>query len=76
MSEEPPMSVGRAFRYTTIACEVLVFAFIGWIIGPYVFGPGGEILGAFIGTIIGILMMFCTLFYIAGLFGQKSTKEG
>lgn len=76
MSEEPPMSVGRAFRYTTIACEVLVFAFIGWVLGPYVFGPGGEILGTLIGTIIGILMMFCTLFYIAGLFGQKSTKEG
>ncbi|MFW9832174.1 MAG: hypothetical protein ACFFD8_10415 [Candidatus Thorarchaeota archaeon] len=75
MSDEPPISIGQAFRYTTIACEVLIFALVGWIIGPYILGPGGEIIGAMIGAIIGILMMFCTLFYIAGLFGQKKEES-
>ncbi|MFX0167767.1 MAG: hypothetical protein ACFE89_08655 [Candidatus Hodarchaeota archaeon] len=71
MSDEPPVSMGRTFRYTSIACEIIIFAFVGWIIGPAIWGPGGDILGAMIGAIIGTLMMFCTLFYLAGLFGQK-----
>ncbi|MFX0077982.1 MAG: hypothetical protein ACFE8O_01970 [Candidatus Hermodarchaeota archaeon] len=76
MSGEPPSTMGRAFRYTTIGCEILVFALVGWIIGPYVFGPNGEILGALIGALVGTLMMFCTLFYLAGLFGRRGSKEG
>ncbi len=71
MNYEPPVSMNQTFRYTTIACEILIFAFVGWIIGPYIWGPGGEVIGAMIGAILGILMMFCTLFYLAGLFGQK-----
>ena len=76
MSGEAPSTMGRAFRYTTIGCEILVFALVGWIIGPYVFGPNGEILGALIGALIGTLMMFCTLLYLAGLFGRRRTNEG
>jgi uncharacterized membrane protein len=72
--DEPPVSMGRAFRYTTIACEILIFALVGWIIGPYIFGPGGEIIGTFIGAIIGTLMMFCTLLYLAGMFGQQQKE--
>lgn len=76
MSGEPPSTAGKAFRYTTIGCEILIFALVGWIIGPYVFGPNGEILGALIGALIGTLMMFCTLFYLAGLIGRRGTQEG
>jgi len=76
MSGEAPSTMGRAFRYTTIGCEILVFALVGWIIGPYVFGPNGELLGALIGALVGTLMMFCSLFYLAGLFGRRRTKEG
>lgn len=71
MSDEPPSTIGRAFRYTTIGCEILIFAIVGWIIGPYVFGPNGDIIGALIGALIGTLMMFCTLFYISGVFGSR-----
>ena len=75
MSDEPPVTIGRSFRYTTIACEVLIFAFIGWVVGPRIWGPGGEIMGAMIGAVVGILMMFCTLFYLAGLFGREGKRE-
>lgn len=74
LSDEPPISGGRVFRYTTIACEILVFAFVGWIIGPYIWGPNGQYLGALIGALLGTLMMFCTLFYLAGLFGRKEKQ--
>jgi uncharacterized membrane protein len=74
MSDQPPVAMGRVFRYTTIACEVLVFALVGYVIGPYIFGPGGEILGALIGAIIGTFMMFCTLFYLAGMFERKQDQ--
>ncbi len=74
MSDEPPVSMGKAFRYTTIACEILVFAMVGWIIGPYIWGPNGQYLGALIGALVGTLMMFCTLFYLAGLFGKKEEQ--
>ena len=75
ISDEPPVTMGRSFRYTTIACEILIFAFVGWIIGPYIWGPGGEIIGAMIGAIAGTFMMFCTLFYLAGLFGRRGKQE-
>ena len=75
MSDEPPVTMGRSFRYTTIGCEIIIFAFVGWIVGSYIWGPGGEILGALIGALVGIFMMFLTLFYIAGLFGQKKKGE-
>ena len=75
MSVPPSDSCGRTFRYTTIACEVLIFAFVGWIIGPFIFGPGGDVLGMFIGAIIGIIMMFLTLFYISGLLGGTPSKD-
>lgn len=71
MSGEAPISSGRVFRYTTIACEILVFALVGWIIGPYIWGPNGQYIGALIGAIVGTLMMFCTLFYLAGMFGRR-----
>ncbi len=75
MSDEPPSTMGKAFRYTTIGCEILIFAIVGWFVGPYIFGQNGDIIGAFIGALIGTLMMFCTLFYLAGLFGRRATKE-
>jgi hypothetical protein len=75
MNEVPPETTGRVFRYATIACEIIIFAFIGWVVGPYIWGPGGEILGALIGSLVGTFMMFCTLFYLAGLFGRKSSTE-
>ncbi len=71
MSSEAPISSGRVFRYTTIACEILIFALVGWIIGPYIWGPNGQYIGALIGAIVGTLMMFCTLFYLAGMFGRR-----
>jgi hypothetical protein len=71
MSDEPPVSMGQAFRYTTVACEILIFALVGYIIGPYIWGPNGQYIGALIGALIGTFMMFCTLFYLAGLFGRK-----
>jgi polyferredoxin len=74
MSDQPPVSSGRVFRYTSIACEILVFALVGFIIGPVIFGPGGEVLGTLIGAIIGTFMMFCTLFYLAGIFERKSKE--
>jgi len=75
MPEEPPVTMGRAFRYTTIACEILVFAFVGWIIGPVIFGPGGEILGTLIGAVVGTFMMFCTLYYLAGGFEREPKQQ-
>ena len=74
MSEAPPESCGRTFRYTTIACEVIVFAFVGWVVGPFFFGPGGDVLGMLIGALIGTLMMFITLFYISGVFRRESSQ--
>ncbi|MHA2405532.1 MAG: hypothetical protein ACXADB_05425 [Candidatus Hermodarchaeia archaeon] len=71
MSDDPPSTMGKTFRYTTIGCEILIFALVGWIIGPYIFPQSGDIIGALIGALIGTLMMFCTLFYIAGLFGRR-----
>ncbi len=71
MSDQPPVSMGQAFRYTTIACEILIFALVGWIIGPYIWGPNGQYIGALIGALVGTFMMFCTLFYLAGMFGRK-----
>jgi hypothetical protein len=75
MSDTPPTSCSQTFRYTSIACEILIFGFLGWLIGPSIWGPGGEVIGALIGALIGILMMFCTLFYLAGLFGPKRKME-
>jgi len=75
MSESPPEPIGRVFRYTTIGCEILVFALVGWFVGPYVFGPRGEILGMLVGALAGTVMMFVTLFYLAGLFERKPRKE-
>ena len=76
MSEAPSDSCARTFRYSSIACEILVFALVGWFVGPYVFGmPGGDVLGMFIGAIFGTFFMFLTLFYLAGVFGQKG-KQG
>jgi hypothetical protein len=74
MSDEAPVSTGRVFRYTTIACEIFIFALVGWIIGPYIWGPGGQYIGALIGAIIGTIMMFCTLFYLAGMFGGRKDR--
>jgi len=74
MSDDPPVSMGKTFRYTSIACEILVFALVGWIIGPYIWGPNGQYIGALIGALFGTLMMFCTLFYLAGLFGRKNEE--
>ncbi|MDO8124179.1 MAG: hypothetical protein Q6364_07335 [Candidatus Hermodarchaeota archaeon] len=71
MSGEAPISSGRVFRYTSIACEILIFALVGWIIGPYIWGPNGQYIGALIGALIGTIMMFCTLFYLAGMFGRR-----
>ncbi|MFX1474204.1 MAG: hypothetical protein ACFFCO_01835 [Promethearchaeota archaeon] len=65
----------RTFRYSSIACEILIFGLVGWFVGPYIFGPGGDVLGAFIGAMIGTLMMFITLFYIAGVFGKGKQKQ-
>lgn len=71
MSTAPPDSCGRSFRYTSIACEILVFALVGWLVGPFIFGPNGDIVGMLIGALAGTLMMFITLCYLAGLFGRK-----
>ena len=75
MSDEPPSTMGKAFRYTTIGCEIIIFALVGWIVGPYIFGPNGDLLGALIGALIGTLMMFCTLFYLAGVFGRRGETK-
>ncbi len=75
MSEAPPESCGRTFRYTSIACEILIFALVGWLVGPFIFGPNGDVLGMLIGALLGILMMFITLCYLAGLFGSKREES-
>jgi hypothetical protein len=75
MSMAPPDSCGRTFRYTSIACEILIFALVGWLVGPYLFGPNGDVLGMLIGAIIGTLMMLLTLCYLAGLFGRKREER-
>jgi hypothetical protein len=75
MSEPPPEPCGRVFRYTTVGCEILIFGLVGWFVGPYIFGPNGEILGTLIGALAGTLMMFLTLFYLAGMFQRKSRQE-
>jgi len=75
MSDEPPVSLGKGCRYTTIACEILIFAFIGWVIGPAIWGPNGQYLGALIGALVGTFMMFCTLFYLAGMFGRSKESN-
>jgi len=75
MSEAPPEPCGRVFRYSTIGCEILIFALVGWFVGPYIFGPNGEILGMLIGILAGTVMMFLTLFYLAGLFERKPRQE-
>lgn len=67
--------VGKAFRYTTIGCDVFIFAFVGWFVGREIFGDGGEILGALVGSLIGILIMFLTLLYLAEIFGKKSSRR-
>ncbi|MFW9986474.1 MAG: hypothetical protein ACFFDJ_07930 [Candidatus Odinarchaeota archaeon] len=75
MSDEPPVSMGKTCRYTMIACEIFIFGLVGWVIGPYIWGPGGEYIGALIGALIGTFMMFVTLFYLAGLFGRRKEME-
>lgn len=64
----PPKLRLRIFSFSIIPLQIVIFAFVGWIVGPYFFGYDGDILGMLVGTMVGTVSMFLTLFIKAGVF--------
>ncbi|NIM44283.1 MAG: hypothetical protein GTN80_00985 [Nitrososphaeria archaeon] len=62
---------GEAFYYLGITLDIPIFFFVGFILGREY---GQPVLGAFIGTMVGIAM---TLFYVIrrALKEQKSSSQ-
>lgn len=68
-----PVDWKTAFKYSAIVSDVIIFAFIGYMVGKY-YGEKGEVLGIMIGALFGTFFMWFHLFWKAGIIGKKKTK--